>query len=105
MRGRGRRSQIRTGRSGRSTLARRGAQMSSLWRRLLGRDREQNSSNAGSLSLRLEPESRGSVMAEPTLQVTAEKDVVSSIQSFGMDLLRQECASRARENVFISPLS
>jgi serpin B len=27
------------------------------------------------------------------------------MQAFGMELLRQECASRPRENVFISPLS
>lgn len=32
-------------------------------------------------------------------------DVPHAIQSFGMELLRQECAARPEQNVFVSPLS
>jgi serine protease inhibitor len=79
--------------------------MSSLWNRLLGRESQKNSADAGAPSLRLEPERGGTVTVEPTPQVTAEKDVRSAIQVFGLDLLRQECTARPKENVFISPLS
>jgi serine protease inhibitor len=79
--------------------------MSSLWKRLLGRESEKNPANAGALPLRFEPERGGTVTVEPTRPVKAEKDVRSAIQAFGLDLLRQECAARPKENVFISPLS
>jgi serpin B len=74
--------------------------MSSLWKRLLGRESHPNPPNAGALSLRMEPE-----RVEPTAEVVEETDVWFAIQAFGFDLLKQECASRPKENVFISPLS
>jgi|HubBroStandDraft_6_1064221.scaffolds.fasta_scaffold16853_3 serpin B len=57
--------------------------MSSLWKRLLT--------------------SEGHPSA--TTELMAEKDIPSAVQAFGLELLRQECSSRPRENVFISPLS
>ncbi len=77
----------------------------SLWKRLLGRERQQNSASAGVLSLGLEPESGGTARAEPTQQAADGMGMRSAIQAFGLELLREECAARPRENVFISPLS
>lgn len=36
---------------------------------------------------------------------TAPKDIARAMQSFGMELLKWECAARLKQNVFISPLS
>ena len=77
----------------------------SLLKRLLGKDRQQNSASAGVLLLGLEPESGGTVRAEPTPQVAAGMDIRSAIQAFGLELLREECAAKPRQNIFISPVS
>ncbi len=46
-----------------------------------------------------------SIRRESTTELAAKRDVPSAIQAFGLELLKQECESLPRENVFISPLS
>jgi serine protease inhibitor len=79
--------------------------MSSLWNRLLGRESQKNPANAGALSQKLEPERGGTVRMEQTPQVAPQMSMRSAIHAFGLELLREECAARPKENVFISPLS
>jgi serine protease inhibitor len=79
--------------------------MGSLWKRLLGRESDPNALKAGTLSVRQESSMPESVRREATTELAAERDVPSAVQAFGLELLKQECASRPRENVFISPLS
>ncbi len=79
--------------------------MSSLWKRLLGTESDPNAPKAGTLSVRQDSAMPESVRREATTELAAERDVPSAVQAFGLELLRQECESRPRENVFISPLS
>lgn len=76
--------------------------MSSLWKRLVGRE---SHPNAEALSLGPESAMAESVRRESTTELAAQRDVPSAVQAFGLELLKQECESRPRENVFISPLS
>src|SRR5271157_3853111 len=79
--------------------------MSSLWKQLLGRESNPKVPKAEELPLRQESAMPELVRRESTAALAAEKDVPSAVQAFGLELLKQECASRPRENVFISPLS